>query len=505
MQPEQGQRDFSILNPLPLGLFVLDREGRFLYLNAIAQRFFQEVCHRPPAELLGQVIWEKCPEVADSAFTKEHHEALAEQRAFELEVFYPTLKRWFVLLASLDGEQHCFYFRDTTEQRRVERELRVQIEHLAEADHGKVEFLVHLAHEVRNTLAVLQNSFYLARQGREATERAATAGEASIAELSSLMDDLLKLSELMLGRVEPHKEQVDLTPLVAQAAEGIIALPQGRGRSFTVGLPSEPLWVMADPEHLRKAVFHLLDNAVGQTRPGDHVWLSAETQDGRVVLRVEDDGVGIEPEALPHIFELFLSGNRTTERAQARLRTGLALVRYLIELQGGEVEVSSDGPGSGSEFVVRLPQAPTALAEPAAAAVRAAPGKVQVLVVDNNAQTAESLAWLLNLWGYEPRVVYDGPAALREAGAWRPQVVLLDIGMPGMDGHEVARLLHQQLGPNTPILIAVTGYGQDEDRQRAREAGFDYFVVKPAPPEDLRELLDAAVVEARHGLAEPPS
>jgi signal transduction histidine kinase/CheY-like chemotaxis protein len=499
MQQDPGSHELSILNHLPMGLFALDREWRFTYLNPTAQRFFQKVCHRSPPELLGQIIWDSCPEVADSTFAWEHQQALAEQRTFELEVFFPTLQRWFLILAFVAEERHYFYLKDTTEPKRLERELRVQIEQMRTADRGKVEFLAHLAQKVRNTLGILHNTFGLARQRPDAAEHALVMGEKIVADLSPLMDDLAKLAQLMLGQVEPGQEPVDLTPIAAQVAEGVIALPEARGRIFTVGLPPQPLWVAADPEHLRKAVHHLLHNAVAQTRPGDHVWLTAESQSGQVVLHVEDDGVGITPEVLPHVFDLFVESEPKTERTQEKLRIGLALVRHLIELHGGKVEVCSDGPGGGSEFTVSLPEALAAFADS-----NPAPAGTRVLVVDSNAMEAESLAELLNRWRYETRVAVDGPTAVLQAASWHPLVVLVEVAPSGMDGFEVARLLRAQAGPSAAILIAILANGQEKDWQATKEAGFDYFAVKPVPPEELRELLDAAVVRASQNALTPP-
>jgi hypothetical protein len=216
MQQQLGSHELSILNHLPMGLFVLDREGRFTYLNSIAQRFFQEISRHSPTELLGQSIWEKCPEVADSAFAKEHQQALAQQRTFELEVFFPTLRRWFLILASLAEDCHCFYIKDTTEPKRLERELRVQLEKMRMADRGKVEFLAQLAHKVRSALEILHNTFGLAQRGTEAAGHPLVMREKIVADLSPLLDDLFQLTQLMLGQVEPGKEPADLTPIVAE-------------------------------------------------------------------------------------------------------------------------------------------------------------------------------------------------------------------------------------------------------------------------------------------------
>jgi signal transduction histidine kinase/ActR/RegA family two-component response regulator len=502
MSPEQQEPEVGLLNRLPLGIFVLDREGRFTFLNQTARRFFQALSGRPPGELLGQSLRERCPEFADSAFTREHTEALASQRAFELEAYFPNLDRWFLVLASFDPDEQCFYLQDVSAQKRIQVQLRNRVDQLSSALDARAEFLARLAHEVRNTLAVLRNNFYLARQTPEAVARAATAGEQSVGELTAFMDDLLKLSQLLLGRVSPRKEPVDLIKTTLQAAEGIVARPAARGRTIMAGLPTGPLWVNADPELLRNAVCHLLECAIGFTQPGAQVWLSAELQQGQVILRVEDDGIGIKPEMLSHIFDLFPTEENDLEQTLVRQRAGLALVRGLIELQGGTVKVSSEGPGTGSEFTVALPAAPPLPGSGGALCGPTGAGR-QVLVVDNYSAAADSLAGMLKLWRHDVHVAYDGPTALREAASWHPEVVFLDLAMPGMDGYEVARELVRQGGPRRPVLIALTGYAQEEARHKAMEAGFDYFIVKPVAPDKLKGLLDTAADHPKESATGP--
>jgi two-component system CheB/CheR fusion protein len=310
--------------------------------------------------------------------------------------------------------------------------------------------------------------------------------------LSGLMDQLRRAAHLALGKVRPRSERFDAGRVVASAAQAALASAEGRGRSFTVRLPQEPLLVQADPEHLHEALTHLLNNAAHYTPVGGQVWVTGERQGDEIILRVEDNGVGMSPESLPHIFDFFMEGDRPVARTQGGLGTGLMLVRKLVELQGGSVEAHSDGPGQGSKFTIRLPAAAPRTAGPGE---ESPPAARRVLVVENHSQAAESLALLLGRWGYEVRVAYDGPTALDLAADWRPHAVLLDIGMPGMDGYEVARHLRGQEGMEGAVIIAVTGYGEEEDRQRAKEAGFDYHMVKPVPPEDLKELLTLA--EAR--------
>jgi two-component system CheB/CheR fusion protein len=491
MNQECGERrEFSLLDNLPWGLFVLDRDWRFTYLNPFAEHFFEQLSGRPRGRLLGQSIWEQCPEVADSSFSKEYRQAQAEQRTFELEAFYPALDRWYLFLALPSEDCRVISLADISSRVRLEKALHTRVERMAAAERGKDEFLVHLAHEVRNALAAIHNSLYLL--GGDSTEVANRAREVCAKEiqyLSGLMDQLRRVANLALGRVRPRAERFDVGRVVASAAQAAVASAEGRGRSFTVHLPPEPLYVAADPEHVQEALTHLLNNAAHFTPVGGQIWVAGERQGGEILLRVEDNGVGIPPESLPHIFDFFMDGDRPVGRTQGGLGTGLTLVRKLVELQGGAVEAHSEGPGRGSQFTIRLPAATSRAAVEGAGG---GPASLRILVVENNSQAAESLALLLGAWGYEVRVAYDGPAALQVAADWRPQAVLLDIGMPGMDGYEVARRLRGQEGMAGAVIVAVTGYGEEEDRQRAKEAGFDCHMLKPVPPEDLKELLALA-------------
>jgi CheY-like chemotaxis protein len=263
-----------------------------------------------------------------------------------------------------------------------------------------------------------------------------------------------------------------------------------------VRVPAAPLWVEADPAHLEQTLEHLLGNALKFTAPGGQIEVTAAPEDGEAVLRVRDDGAGMAAELLPHVFNLFMRADRALSRLGGGMGVGLTLVRRLAELNGGTVEAYSDGPGHGSEFVVRLPALPEGpAAAPAAPEELPAGGgarRLDVLVVDDSLEAAQSLFLVLNRWGCRVRVAYDGPGALAEVRARRPDVVFLDIGMPGMDGYQVAQRLRAAEGGGEMLLVAVTGYGQDEDRENARAAGFDYHMTKPVDPEHLQALLQLA-------------
>jgi signal transduction histidine kinase/ActR/RegA family two-component response regulator len=479
----------AVLDHLPVACFVLDREWRFTYLNPRAERLLAQLTGRPAEGLLGKDVWQECPEVADSTFSRECRQALAEQRPLEAETFYPALHRWFAVHACPLPEGLCVLLLDVTERATLERVLRQRAEELAEADRGKDEFLVQLAHEVRNALAPVRNALHLAQRQAEDPEdgRAYDLAEEEVRRLSRMMSDLLQVSQLLPGNAEVRRERVNLAEVVGRAVSATLAA--AGGRALTVRLPEGPLWLEADAAQLEQALNQLLANAAKFTRPGGNIRVSAEREGDTAVLRVADDGAGMAAEVLPKVFHLFMRADRNLGRLGGGLGIGLTLVKRLVELHGGTVEAHSDGPGRGSEFVVRLPapdEAPAAEEWPGEEEGERA---LDVLVVDDSKEAAQSLAYVLGRWGYEARVAYDGAAALERAKERRPDVVLLDIGMPGMDGYEVARQLRGREGGGKMVLVAVTGYGQDEDRRRAREAGFDYHMLKPVDPGDLKELL----------------
>ncbi len=490
---EPGLED-AIVQSIPLGLYVLDQDWRFLYLNAPAERFFEQLAGHKREELLGKSIWETCPEVADSTFSKEYHQAVTELRSFELETFYPQLKRWFAILAPYSPDIRCVYFQDVTARTRLERELRLRVEQLAESDRGKDQFLIHLAHEVRNALAPIRNSLHVlckhGKDGSTGTEAQALA-EGKIQHLSRLMEDLLRVAQLNNAPKDAQKKRFDLALVIGQALRIILSSAEGRGRRFNVSLPPEPLWMEGNPEDMEEVLSQLLANAAQFTRPDGNIWLTAERDGNMVVLHVRDDGVGIAPELLPNVFNLFMRGERSFDRTQGGLGMGLTLVRKLVQRQGGTVKAVSEGVGRGSEFIVQL-QAPVPKERPAGVDGGTADGTakaaMRVLIVDNSPDAVQSLAILLKDWGYQVREAYDGGSGLREAEKWQPNVAILDIGMPGMDGYEVAKRL-RQANPEGLVLVALTGFGEDEDRRRAREAGFDYHLLKPFSPEELHDLL----------------
>ncbi|GAB3436349.1 PAS domain S-box protein [Massilia solisilvae] len=393
--------------------------------------------------------------------------------------------------------------RDITGQKAAEDELRRVAADLSEADHRKSEFLATLAHELRNPLAPIRTGLDLLRIGggnAETAERVHDMMERQLGHLIHLVDDLLDIARITRGKIELKKEPVDLRAVVATALETSAAMIEGSGHTLSVQLPDEPLMLAADVTRLVQVLSNLLNNAAKYTPAGGHVGLKAWREDGQAVIEVSDSGVGIPPEALGAVFEMFTQVRGSVDRAQGGLGIGLSLVRRLVELHGGQVSAASAGRGKGSTFTVRLPLrqaqagAAGAAASPAGHERDARP--LRVLVVDDNADAAESLAELLGLLGHTVRVAHDGPQGYQLAREFLPDLVFLDIGLPGMSGHEVARAIRRTSGLEHVVLIALTGWGAARDMARSHEAGFDQHLTKPVSFEALEQAF-AAAWEAR--------
>jgi two-component system CheB/CheR fusion protein len=390
---------------------------------------------------------------------------------------------------------------EVVQRRRLEGELRVRVAELAEVDRRKDTFLAMLAHELRNPLAPILHGAEIL--GRSTIDAATAAWARAVIErqarhLARLVDDLLDVTRILRGLIQLRKQAVDLAEVVARAVE--IARPgiDDRGHVLSVSLPGAPVRLEGDPTRLVQVLENLLDNAAKFTHgPGGRIWLEAGGEPGQVVLRVRDNGTGMLPQFVPHVFDLFMQQDRALDHSHGGLGIGLTLVRGLVEQHGGTVGASSAGPGQGSEFVVRLPTAnlapPGDRVEPAPEQSRDPGARLRVLVVEDNADCAQALAILLRLGAHQVLIAPDGPAALEAARGFRPDVVLLDIGLPRMDGYEVARRLRALEGLERVTLVAVTGYGQDKDRRRARKAGFDHHLVKPVEATVLRDLLARVV------------
>jgi PAS domain S-box-containing protein len=380
---------------------------------------------------------------------------------------------------------------DITDRKRAE-ELRVSEAALREADRQKNHFLGMLSHELRNPLAPIRNSSYILRHaepGSEQGRRAQEVIERQTEHLTRLVDDLLDVTRVARGRIELRRARVDLGDVVLHAADDFRVLLHDRGVRFEVVVPEEKLWIDGDATRLTQVIGNLLHNAAKFTRRGDEVDLLLGAVDGQAEIRVRDTGAGVDPSLLPSIFEAFVQGDRTLARSEGGLGLGLALVKGITELHGGSVRADSNGNGEGTEFVIRLPL----LAAPHAESTQAPPagrrsGARRVLVVDDNTDAAETLAAVVEMLGHAVEVAYDGPSAIEKVRANPPDVVLCDIGLPGMSGYDVARRLRAS-GVKGIQLIAVSGYARPEDVTRAVQAGFNEHVAKPCGLEQIERLL----------------
>jgi two-component system CheB/CheR fusion protein len=366
-------------------------------------------------------------------------------------------------------------------------------ESLREADRRKNEFLAMLAHELRNPLAAIRNAVpVLDRLGQPKPkwQWAVAVIDRQVRHLARLVDDLLDVARIVGGKIALNKEPLALTAVVQQSLETARPLIEARRQQLIVKLPDEPVWLDGDPVRLTQVLVNLLDNAVKYTAEGGQIALSVERHDPQVVLRVHDTGMGMPAGLLSRVFDLFVQGERSLDRAAAGLGIGLTVVRQLVALHGGRVEARSAGPGQGAEFTVWLPvvtEPPAAGAAPPAAKPRAG---LRVLVVEDDPDVADSLVVLLQLEDCAVRAAHTGHEALAAACTFQPQLVLLDIGLPGMDGYEVARRLRgQQPEGQRLLLVALSGYGDEASRARSQRAGFDRHLVKPVAPETLRALL----------------
>jgi PAS domain S-box-containing protein len=369
-------------------------------------------------------------------------------------------------------------------------------EELRQGDRRKDEFLATLAHELRNPLAPLRNGLHIMRLAGDdpaAVEQARAMMERQLQQLVRLIDDLLDVSRITRNKLILRKERADLATVLRNAVEISRPLIEAAGHELTVTLPNEPIPVDADVTRLAQVFSNLLNNAAKYTDRGGRVWLTVEREGSAAVVTVKDTGVGIPAEHLPHVFEMFAQVDRSLERSQGGLGLGLAVVRRLVELHGGKVAAHSEGPDKGSAFVVRLPVSDGGPAErqppTAEGGSKAAGRQFKVLVVDDNADTAASLSTMLRIMGHDVCTAHDGAQAVDAAAAYRPDMVLLDIGLPKLNGYEAARRIREQPWGKDMKLIALTGWGQEEDRRRAKEAGFDEHVVKPVEPAALEQLL----------------
>jgi PAS domain S-box-containing protein len=485
-------------------IFLVDLTGHIASWNVGAERIlgYQE------AEVVGQPLAIFfTPEDLERGTPKwEMDQALAHGRASD--------DRWHIrkngsrfwcsglLMSARDSQGSIRGFvkvmRDLTERKQMEEQLRARAEELQEADRRKNEFLAMLSHELRNPLAPILTSLYILKEHRSAdstvVEQTRAMIERQVMNLKRLVDDLLDASRMALNRIQLHPEPVDLSVIASRAAEDVQPLVQERQHELMLSIAPAPLILMGDAVRLEQAILNLLTNAAKFTNPGGKLWLTTERAGQLAVVRVKDTGIGIAPEMMARAFDLFAQADQGLDRARGGLGIGLTLARNLASLHGGTIEATSDGEGQGSEFIIRLPLASfdetsqAGSTAPAAKPDRPATGKAvvrgvrRVLIVDDNLDAAHSLELFLKNAGFDIRLAHDGPTALAMVDHDQPDAVVLDIGLPHLDGVEVARQLRDQ---STVPLIALTGYSL----QQSASTIFDRYLIKPVLPEELLELL----------------
>jgi len=485
------------------GILILDEEtGQITDVNP----FMGELLGYSQPQFLGKQLWEIglfSDKIANEAafaslkrvgYIRYEHLPLETSRGRRVEV---------EIIANVYREAtqsviQC-NIRDITERSRLEKRLEMQALALADLHRRKDEFLAMLSHELRNPLAPIANAAYLLRlrSGDDPVRgQAITIIERQVSQLTRLVDDLMENSRISNGRVQLRLDRVALGGIVERAVESVRPLIDQRKHLLTVSLPPQTVWLNADAARMEQVLVNLLTNAAKYTDEGGRIDLSVSQEKHECVVRLRDSGVGIAPDILPHIFELYTQAEHSLDRSHGGLGIGLTLVQRLVEMHRGTVEATST-LGQGSEFTVRLPllAPPTSqpdLVKPAPAAATAR--TLRVLVVDDNVDSAASLAMLLRAQGHEAVTAHDGPSALAAAIDFRPHVALLDIGLPKMDGYAVAKTMRQQPGLEHVVLVAVTGYGAASDLQLSRDAGFDHHILKPADIAKVSEILSAVTV-----------
>ncbi len=477
-------------------LFMLDPDGIVESWNRGAERLYGFTA----AEIIGRHF--SCfyaAESVESRLPKQHWSAATQNGSVDAQgwlVRKGNERFWADISMSVlrdpDARLRGFAFttRDLTEHNRV-----VALEQSHQSAHV---FLAMLSHELRNPLAPLMTSVDILRMrnaGDPVVQQTSDVIARQVQHLTRLVDDLMDVSRITSGRIALSQAPVDIAVPVARAVELSRALIDTRGHSLHLLLPERPLMVSGDLTRLTQVMVNLLNNAAKYTPPGGRIYVRVDKQGEIVTVRVKDTGGGMPPDLVPRVFDLFTQGARSLDRVEGGLGVGLTLVQKIVELHGGTVTAHSEGVNRGSEFAVLLPlllASETSLSEVRSAERAAEPRhRLRILVVDDNRDAAESLAILMELWGHEVKRAYHGTNALELSADYRPDVIFLDIGLPGMDGYEVAAQLRASAATAGAMLIAVTGYGQEEDRRRSHRAGFDQHLVKPVSPDNLHSLLES--------------
>jgi len=481
-----------VTDTMPAGVVRVSADLRYVWVNRVfaswVGKAFAEIIGRPVGEVIGEDDWRELRPLVERALRGERVE-------YERCARFAAGERWIYSVMEPTRDPSgtpngvVAVVSDIHDRKLMEETLR-------QAERRKDEFLATLAHELRNPLAPIRNAVAILGKkdaldpelswSREVIER-------QVEQMSRLIDDLLDIARIAGGKLLIRKERMPLERAIDMALETSRPHINAAGHSLSVLLPSERVTVEADPARLAQVFSNLLNNAARYTERHGEIALTAQVDGEEVVVSVQDNGIGFRPEVGERLFEPFSQLTRSNERSHGGLGIGLSLVQGIVALHGGSVEARSRGPGQGAEFLVRLPLPkhtdPTQEAKPVVQAKPQTPiAGVKVLVADDNRDAADSLQRILSLYGYQVEVAYDGTAAIRLDGAFRPKVAVLDIGMPGANGFEVARSIRETRGEGVK-LIALTGWGQEGDRRRAMEAGFDYHLTKPVDPGALNDLL----------------
>ncbi len=479
----------TILQSTSAIVYVIDAQGRFGHVN----RRFEQVFGTTLDEVRGKTAFDLFPREVAETFEVNNRQVLTENRSIEFEEtvvaaggtrHYASIKAP-IRNAAGAPQGIVAVATDITERKRLEEALK-------DADRRKDEFLAVLAHELRNPLAPIRNVLQILRVKAPEDAELLWARDVigrQVDQLTRLVDDLLDVSRISRGKIKLQLSPLDLSTVIAGAVETSRPLIDARLHRLTLQLPEKPVWVQGDLVRLTQVVANLLNNAAKYQDVGGYIGITVERDENDAVIRVKDKGVGIAPELLPGVFDMFEQVQRPLGTSQDGLGIGLSLARSLVELHGGTIAAKSGG--EGSEFTVRMPamageprKKPAAVAGVAPAVT---PSGLRVLVVDDNEDAAESLATLLQQAGHQVSVAHEGATALAIAERERPRVVFLDIGLPGMDGYEICKELRR--AGHEALIVALTGYGQDEDRARTRAAGFDGHLVKPGDPNELIKLI----------------
>jgi PAS domain S-box-containing protein len=445
------------------------------------------------ADIVGHTTLELFPQAEPIWFERYGQVALGGESGHFEGHFGPLERDFEVSAYPIKPGRFAVVFFDITERKRAEKSLQEANQRLYESNRRKNEFLAMLSHELRNPLAPIRNSLHVLERvapDSESARRAKTIIEHQTSHMTRLVDDLLDITRISRGKIHLQRTSVDCCEVVRRTTEDTRPLFSEKGIELHVSLPDKALWIDGDSTRLVQAIGNLLHNAMKYTTPGGHVWVSLAKEKDGAVLRVRDSGVGISQDLRSRLFEPFTQGESTLDRGHGGLGLGLALVKGLVELHGGSVSAHSDGIGRGAEFVVRLPVVTmVAVENPSAPSSGKSSNRRRVLVIEDNIDAASSLCEVLKLGEHEVAVAHSGPEGLAGARVFRPEIVLCDIGLPGMDGYKVARAFRADIAFAGIFLVAVSGYTLPEDLQRAEEAGFDRHLAKPPSLEKLEELL----------------